>query len=154
MISVSSANADKTDITSSRLPNGVPKVRTVSSHADDETVMVSGRIPNGVIEQVAKEIGYTTGTIKNAVSLARQVGRDNLKVMAGTSLASQSEIQAVVQLKQEAPEEAERCITLARGAKEKGFGRSWLGHHGFVARKRRSRDAPTVDHYNTSRPGL
>lgn len=93
-----------------------------SAAADIPGTTRRDRLPNDVLDAVVKETGLHRTTIQEAAKTAHQIGRDNLKVMANTSMSSRAEMRGFMKLQKLSPDDAARCIKLAVGAKEKGVG--------------------------------
>lgn len=81
-----------------------------------------GRLPNDVIDEVAAELGLSKQTIRHARSFAHQIGRDNLAVMAGTSIGTKAEMTAFIRLNKLDAKVAADCIKKVTYAKSKGIG--------------------------------
>lgn len=68
---------------------------------------------HGVSVQVANELGLKSSTVYAASHFRKVLGEEYLQLIAGTRLASQAEMQAMVRLRKEAPERAaliEKCL--------------------------------------------
>ena len=112
---------NKAKIRQNRAEKAVAKVSTGSSVATVKPVD-SRRVVADVLDEVAKEVGYSKRSLTEARYYVNQLGRDKLALVAGTTIGTQAEMKALIKLQTVDPKAVERCMRQTTYAKSVGYG--------------------------------
>lgn len=90
------------------------------------------RLAPGHAEAMAKQTGLKPAVIRDAHYYAKALGKEALRLLADTKIATQAEMKALIKLQKVAPKEAEKVIASARRAKQKGNPNAVLSPSGIL----------------------